>query len=64
MDKEKKNDIEKVTGFAGLKRYLEEVYEKPLSEIELPEISEMKINADDEDRMERLADELDILNRF
>ena len=39
MEEKKKNDIESVTGFAGLKRYLEEIYEKPASEIELEEIA-------------------------
>lgn len=64
MDQKKKNDIEKVTGFSGLKKYLEEVYEKPVSEIELPDIEEMKSNVDKEDRIERFADELDYIDRL
>lgn len=61
---EKKNEIEKVTGFAGLKKYLEDVYEKPVSEIELEDIEDMKFQTSEEDRMDRFADELEFIDRF
>lgn len=39
-EKAKKSDIQAVSGFSGLKRYLEEAYDKPAEEIELPDIEE------------------------